>query len=114
MNQRATRLYTTSDQGAIWTLTAEGNIEGPTLGSIGDGMAGDLTVSGDGRVLWLLGSVEGISSSTDGGLDWTTAPIQTGGYDTDLAAAGPTGAWLPLPGIGLYHTTNGTTWSRLS
>lgn len=114
MNQGATRLYTTSDQGATWTLTAEGNIEGPTLGSIGDGMAGDLTVSGDGRVLWLLGSVEGISSSTDGGLDWTTAPIQTGGYDTDLAAAGPTGARLPLPGSGLYHTTNGTTWSRLS
>ncbi len=114
MNQGATRLYTTSDRGTTWTLTAEGNVEGPTLGTIGDGMAGDLTLSGDGRVLWLLGSVEGISSSTDEGFDWTTAPIQTGGYDTELAAAGPANAWLPLPGVGLYRTTNGTNWSKLS
>lgn len=114
MNQGATRLYSTSDQGTTWALTAEGNVEGPKLGTIGDGMAGDLTLSGDGRVLWLLGSVQGISSSADGGFDWTTAPIQTDGYDTELAPAGPASAWLPLPGVGLYHTTNGTNWSRLS
>jgi len=114
MNQGATRLYTTSDQGTTWTLTAEGNVEGPTLGNIGDGMAGDLTLSGDGRVLWLLGSVEGVSSSADGGFDWTRVPIQTDGYDTELTPAGPASAWLPLPGVGLYHTTNGTNWSKLS
>ena len=114
MHQGATRLYTTGDQGAHWTLSAEGNVEGPTLGTIGDGMAGDLTVSGDGRVLWLLGSVDGVSSSDDGGVDWTSAPVQSDGYDTELAPAGPAGAWLPLPGVGLYHTTDGTNWSTLS
>ena len=114
MHQGATRLYTTGDQGEDWTLTAEGNVEGPTLGHIGDGMAGDLSLSGDGRVLWLLGSVDGVSSSDDGGFDWTTAPIQTDGYDTELTPAGAAGAWLPLPGVGLYHTSDGTNWSTLS
>jgi photosystem II stability/assembly factor-like uncharacterized protein len=114
MNQGSTRLYTTSDQGKTWMLTAEGNIEGPTRGNIGDEMAFDLTLSGNGRVLWLLGAVYDVTSSTDGGRDWTRAPTQTGGYDSELAAAGPTSAWLPLPGYGLYRTTNGTTWSKLS
>ena len=111
MNQGRTRFYASTDRGKTWTLVAEGNVEGPSLGNIGVGMADDLTVSGDGRVLWLVGSVYGIKSSTDGGRDWTTVPIQTDGYDSELATAGPSSAWLPIPAIGLYHTTNGATWN---
>ncbi len=114
MNQGETRFYTTSDQGKTWALTASANEQGNTLGSMGDVMADDLTLSSDGHVLWLLGSVGGIKSSTDGGSDWTNALVQTGGYPAELAVAGRTSAWLPLPGIGLYHTINGTSWSKIS
>jgi photosystem II stability/assembly factor-like uncharacterized protein len=114
MNQGRTVLYATADQGRNWTLVAEGSPEGPNRGNIGPEMAFDLTISGDGHVLWLLGAVGGIESSSNGGSDWTIAGIATGGYDTELATAKPTDAWLPLPGYGLYRTTNGTTWIKLT
>ncbi len=114
MNQGRTVLYATTDQGSNWTLAAEGSPEGPDRGKIGPEMAFDLTISGNGHVLWLLGTVGGIESSIDGGSDWTVASIATGGYGTRLATAGPTSAWLPLPGYGLYRTTSGTTWIKLT
>jgi photosystem II stability/assembly factor-like uncharacterized protein len=114
MEHGRTRLYATSDQGRTWRLVAEGNLEGPNLGNIGAEMAFDLALSDNDRVLWLLGAVGGVASSTDGGRDWTVVGIDTGGYDTELATAGPTGAWLPLPGYGLYRTTNGTSWIKLT
>lgn len=113
MHQGWTRLYSTDEEGTSWTLVAEGNVEGHELGNIGAGVSNDLTLSGDGRILWLLGSVSGISSSTDGGFDWSFARVETDGDFSHLAVAGATSAWLPLPGIGLYRTTNGTTWSKL-
>ena len=115
MNQGRTVLYTTADQGTNWTLVAEGSPEGPNRGALEPEMAFDLTISGNGHVLWLLGAVGGIESSSDGGSDWTTvAGIATGGYGTRLVTAGLTDAWLPLPGYGLYRTTNGTTWIKLT
>ena len=114
MEHGRTRLYATSDQGRTWRLIAEGNLEGPNLGNIGAEMAFDLTLSDNGRVLWLLGAVGGVASTTDGGRDWTRTGIATGGYGTRLVTAGPTSAWLPLPGYGLYRTTNGTTWTKLT
>jgi photosystem II stability/assembly factor-like uncharacterized protein len=114
MHQGRTALYATTDQGTNWALIAEGSPEGPNRGNIGAEMAFDLTISGNGRVLWLLGAVDGVASSTDGGRSWTGARIDTGGYGTELATAGSTCAWLPLPGYGLYRTTNGTTWARLT
>jgi photosystem II stability/assembly factor-like uncharacterized protein len=114
MHQGRTVLYATADQGRNWTLVAEGSPLGPNRGTIEPEMTFDLTISGNGHVLWLLGAVGGIESSTDGGRDWTVAGIDTGGYDTELATAGPTDAWLPLPGYGLYRTTNGTTWTKLT
>jgi photosystem II stability/assembly factor-like uncharacterized protein len=114
MEHGRTRLYATSDQGRTWRLIAEGNLEGPNLGNIGAEMAFDLTLSDNGRVLWLLGAVGGVASTTDGRRDWTRTGIATGGYGTRLVTAGPTSAWLPLPGYGLYRTTNGTTWTKLT
>jgi photosystem II stability/assembly factor-like uncharacterized protein len=113
MNQGEAAVYASSDQGRTWTLRAAANEQGNTLGRLGDGISGDLTRSGDGRVLWLLGSVGGVMDSTDGGRDWTDVTLQTGGDDTELATAGSTDAWLPLPGTGLYRTSDATRWTKL-
>lgn len=77
-------------------------------------MTGDLTMSGNGQDLWMLGAVCCVVESTDGGTEWRPISLQTGGYPADIVTAGPTEAWLALPGTGLYRTVNGITWSRLS
>jgi photosystem II stability/assembly factor-like uncharacterized protein len=114
MNQGAVRLFSSRSEGERWTLTAEGNIQGPSRGNISDEMATDLTLSANHHDLWLLGAVVGVKVSTNGGTRWTTALIETGGYEATLATAAPTDAWLPLGGLGLYRTTNGRTWRALS
>jgi len=114
MHQGWNRLYTTDNQGTSWTLVAEGTVQGPQVGNIGPVVASDLTLSGNGRILWLLGSVFGVLSSTDGGFDWSGARVETGGYHSQVVAAGATSAWLPLPGTGLYRTSNGAIWNKLS
>jgi len=87
MYRGPTVLYATSDQGINWMLVAEANPEGPNRGNMDPEIAFDLTVSGNGRVLWLLGAVDGVSSSIDGGRDWTFTHTATGGYDTGRATA---------------------------
>jgi photosystem II stability/assembly factor-like uncharacterized protein len=115
MHQGYNELWSTTDAGQHWVLVGEGSEQGsiPTVGNIGDGMTDDLTVSGNGHELWMLGSVDGIVESADGGTNWQETDLQTGGYPGDIVTAGPIDAWLALPGIGLYRTVNGTTWSRL-
>ena len=80
-------------------------------------MSADLTLSGNGNIMWRVGAVFGVSASLDGGRNWTVVGIQTGGYFANLATAGATEAWLPVPSgdqyRGLYHTSNGTTWTKL-
>jgi photosystem II stability/assembly factor-like uncharacterized protein len=116
MHQGTNELWSTSDSGAIWNLVSQGSEQDlyPTVGNIGSGMMGDLTTSRNGQTLWLLGSVTGIDVSTDGGRQWTGVDLGTNGYPSQIATAGATDAWLPLPGIGLYRTTNGTTWESLA
>ena len=75
MNQGRTALFATTDRGTNWTLIAEGSPEGPNRGTSGAEMVLDLTISGNGRVLWLLGAVDGVASSTDGGRSWTTVAV---------------------------------------
>jgi hypothetical protein len=113
MNQGTTRLYTTTDKGKSWHLVAAADEQGNSRGTMGDAMATDFSVSGDGGVLWLRPWLGDVSSTVDGGVHWTSAPIQTGGYDSNLAVAGSRSAWMPLPGIGLFRTKTGTTWSKL-
>lgn len=114
MNQGTTALYTSTDAGQNWVLRAEANEEdGAVIGSIGDGMREDMTLSGNGQFIWTIGQVYGVEFSRDGGRDWTTAAIQTGGDFSNLASAGSSDAWLPVPWNGLYRTTNGTTWAKL-
>jgi photosystem II stability/assembly factor-like uncharacterized protein len=116
MHEGYNELWSTNDAGQEWAHVGQGSIEGPrpNIGSIGSGIADDLTVSGNGQVLWMLGSVGGIAVSADGGTDWQAIALQTGGYPGDIVTAGTTEAWLALPGTGLYRTLNGTTWARLS
>lgn len=113
MNQGTIRLYTTHDQGGSWDLVAAANEQGDDLGTIGDAMATDFDLSGNGRILWLRPWLGDIRSSVDGGIHWTTAPIQTGGYDSNIAVGGPSSAWMPLPGVGLFRTKTGTTWNKI-
>jgi hypothetical protein len=118
MNQGIVRFYASSDTGKRWQLTAEADASGDVLGTIGPAMFEDLTISGNGHILWRVGAVFGVSSSGDGGRDWTVVGIQTGGYFANLTTAGATQAWLPVPFDdqydGLYHTSNGTTRTKLT
>ena len=114
MNQGQTAFYTTTDDGWSWRLAAAADEEENIRGRLGDEMAVDLSLSRDGRVLWLLGTVGGIRTSTDGGREWTDVSLQTGGEDAELATAGQTRSWLPIPGFGLWATTDGRTWRSLT
>jgi len=113
MNQGTNQMWDTTDAGRHWHLTAEGSETGAHIGNIGAGMSGDLTLSGNGRIIWLLGAVGGITESTDGGHHWDSQNIDTGGYDGRIVTVGATGGWLALPGIGIYRTLNGATWTLL-
>ncbi len=108
------RLFSTRDSGTSWRLVGERNItlRLPQVGRLVAGLS--FTASGDGRTLWLLGPVAGVSWSLDGGLDWTSLQVATGGGFHDLVAAGASEAWFALPWQGLYFTRNGATWRRLS
>ena len=115
MMNYSVRLYGTGDAGGSWQLVAERNVTRtlPQIGRIGAGFS--LTVSGDGRTLWLLGVAGGVSWSRDGGPDWTGFyPINTGGGEfVSLVSAGASDAWIAVPWQGLYFTANGTTWRLL-
>ena len=112
MEQGRTRLYTTSDKGKTWVLIAEGNVEGPNRGNIGAEMAFDLTLSGNGRVLWLLG-VAGGAQQTDGAATGHV-PDSEGQLRHQACRRRTHQCLAPLPGYGLYRTTNGTTWTELA
>jgi hypothetical protein len=45
----------------------------------------------------------------DGGKYWSWRPATTGGQS--IATAGRTGAFLPEPFNGLYHTEDGVDWT---
>jgi photosystem II stability/assembly factor-like uncharacterized protein len=112
MNQGTVELFTSTDVGQLWTLTAEGRPEGQQTGTIGDGLALDLAASGDGTVLWLPNSAGGLAVSTDGGVQWTDTDISSRRSEALIATAEDHQAWLPVPFDGLWHTTDGTHYRR--
>jgi hypothetical protein len=115
MHQGMNQLWTTTETGRIWALTAQGSEGNPSqnVGNISSGLVDDLTVSGDGSILWTLGNVDGIEFSANGGSIWSMSPVETNGYFAQIVTAGSTEAWLPLPGLGLYRTLDGTQWASL-
>ena len=115
MEQGVVEVFRSLDSGQAWTLVDyenESNIG--TIGDVGHAMAADLTLSGDRRILWDVGEVEGIGCSPDDGVKWDCGvPLVTGGYSSPIATAGATEAWLPADGV-IYHTVDGVHWSKLS
>ena len=116
MHQGMNQLWTTTESGRSWALTAQGSAENlsQNVGNIGPDVVSDLTVSGDGSILWTLGAADGIESSANGGSIWSMSPVETDGYFSQIVTAGATEAWLPLPGLGLYRTLDGAQWAKLS
>jgi photosystem II stability/assembly factor-like uncharacterized protein len=116
MHQGMNQLWTTTESGRSWALTAQGSAENlsQNVGNIGPDVVSDLTVSGDGSILWTFGAADGIESSANGGSIWSLSPVETDGYLSQIVTAGTTEAWLPLPGLGLYRTLDGAQWAKLS
>jgi photosystem II stability/assembly factor-like uncharacterized protein len=117
MHQGENQLWVTTDGGDHWSLTAQGTSTASlsTVGDIGGEAFGGLAMSGNGQVLWLLSAVGGLAYSTDGGTHWWHAGLDSEGYFERVVTVGSTTeAWLPVPGIGLYRTLNGETWTRLA
>lgn len=111
VNQGRVALYKSMDDGRKWQAVARGSER--SAGTIGDGIAYDLTASGNGRILWLVDVVGGLEMSADGGRKWSRCAVSTGGTGAVLATTGRTEAWLPAPFLGLYRTRNGKVWTRL-
>jgi hypothetical protein len=115
MHQGDTAAYQSTDSGATWQLVAEGSVPlsrtSPNFGGLGDTMANSLAASSDGRVLWLLSSVDGVRYSLDAGRNWQGAAFQTGGEYATIALGPGAQAWLPVYGTGLYHTDDGVHWT---
>jgi hypothetical protein len=105
-------IYHSGDQGEDWSLVAESNPQGPTLGQVGDYAAGAIVSSADHHVLWRTGTAVGLDTSTDGGHTWRSTYVPTG-YDTALVTAGARAAWLPAPYDGLRRTLDGVHWTVL-
>lgn len=106
------RLFRTGNGGVSWQLVAEHSVT-PSLPDVGNIGAGSLSVSGNGRTLWMIG-VNGPSWRQDGGVDFSAASgVTTGGVFSASASAGTSDGWLAVPFKGLYFTTNGTTWHLL-
>jgi len=115
MSQGPNQLWVTTDGGADWVLIAAGGPGFPSIGTFEIEISGGFSISGNGRVLWLLGMLSGVAYSTDGGTDWKQTQLNTdGSAAAQIVTLGATEAWLPEPGIGLYRTLNGVTWTRLA
>lgn len=84
LNQGTNQIFKSGDEGGSWQLTGAGTVdpEGVTVGNIGDDIDYDLTISNNGRVLWLVGTVFSVLTSSDGGRHWSVDP--------DRSRLGPT------------------------
>jgi hypothetical protein len=109
-------LYRSTDSGTIWTIAAEvTNLAAPTV-------AGELTSSpsmalaaGSPNLVWFA-TTFGLAESTDGGVMWENVPgtFLQGALNGSFDVISPSRAWFIAPGMGLFRTTNGTTWQKLS
>jgi hypothetical protein len=63
--------------------------------------------------LWLDG-VNEVDVSTDAGRTWTPTGIDPAGWTGSFDALSSNRGWFLVPGVGLWQTTDGTTWNQLS
>ena len=83
-------------------------------GDLPTGDAGPLVATSRLR-LWLLTS-NSLSTSSDGGRQWTTLrgiALDGGGEVASFSFIDSSHGWLATPGVGLWRTVNGRSWTKL-
>lgn len=105
-------LMRTFDGGKTWrTVAAVTSLVAPPQPGSLTPAEPDFMASGSSNELWLAG-FNTLTESADGGVTWTNVPgvneqgQPAGSFDVLSSSV----AWLLAPGIGLWATTNGTTW----
>ena len=104
-------LWRSSDVGGNWTLVTKGTQDPPSRSEIGSLGTRSLTISDNGRVLWLAYWSQGIKTSTDGGRRWRLTLAPNDGYTSGFAAYRTTAAMIAVPSVGIYRTLNGVGWT---
>jgi photosystem II stability/assembly factor-like uncharacterized protein len=105
-------LMRTFNDGQTWTtVAAVTSLVGPKQPGSLTTAAPDFMASGSAGELWLAG-FNTLTESTDGGVAWSTVPgvNEQGEGAGSFDVLSSSGAWLLAPGIGLWATTDGTTW----
>jgi len=105
-------LMRTYDGGQTWsTVSAIASLTAPIAPGSLPTAAADFMASGSASELWLAG-FNTLTESTDGGVTWIVVPgvneqgEGAGSFDVWSSSM----AWLLAPEIGLWATTDGTTW----
>jgi photosystem II stability/assembly factor-like uncharacterized protein len=124
-------LYRSSDGGMTWTLTAgttgfgsppplaPGEGELPAAGYVAPLSIGHKTLDVASPALAWLSPVRGeVSTTTDGGRTWQpVAALQAAGFNNgapgNLTFVSDTEGWICELGVGVWRTTDGTTWAPL-
>jgi hypothetical protein len=70
-----------------------------------------ITAAGPAR-LWLEGINE-VDIGTDAGRTWIATAINPGGWPGSFDILSSNRGWFLVPGVGLWQTTDGTTWGQL-
>lgn len=118
MSQGKSSIWRTIDAGAHWSLVNRQTDTLNTRANVGTGGGGiPVSVSHDGSILYGNGSggaVGGVTLSRDGGVNWTSAPLDgLGGAPVTISPIGPRGAIVSIDDGLTYDTSDGRTWSVL-
>jgi hypothetical protein len=62
--------------------------------------------------LWIL-TPNTLSGSQDGGVIWARLLVNPQGYSGQLDVRSDTAAWLLVPGVGLWGTSDGVRWHEI-
>jgi len=123
-------LYRSSDGGVIWTLTAATGLGTPPPATV---LPNPLPLGGyvapfsvghrnlavlSATTAWLYPFRGGLYKSTDGGQSWASIPaLSAAGFDSggegNVTFFSASQGWICDYGIGLWHTSDGVTWSPL-
>jgi photosystem II stability/assembly factor-like uncharacterized protein len=129
---QAKTLYRSSTGGLTWSLVAQttpfAGAPSPPPGvgvlplsgyvapySVGHKNLNVLSAS----LAWLFPTRGNVTQTTDGGASWTAvASLEAGSFGSgapgNLTFISSTDGWITELGVGLWHTTDGTTWLPLS
>jgi hypothetical protein len=117
MNQGASDLWASTDEGGSWKPVARANEDGLNVGRIGD-VANTIYPNGSDTMLYgaMGGAAGGLEFSRDGGAQWVSTSIRTnyyGGAAEYVSTFGLRGAIFGIQGGPQYRTMNGVSWSEI-